>query len=123
MNRMFGRPGFEACRLRRTLSVFLLILMASDLGFHLAESLLLSSEDPSGIFLSATKTQTEPPGGCGIPGHEGTPFHHHHFPTLVSQTAMPTPLLAMASLATVPSFKIVRATTITPIGRAPPVLF
>jgi hypothetical protein len=109
------RAGF-----RRMLASSLLLLMVSDLGFHLVDPLFHSPANSTGVVLVAID-QALPFGECGIPGHEGTPFHHHHFPTLISQIASPAPLPASVNVAEVPAVEIAYASIVSPTGRAPPV--
>jgi hypothetical protein len=121
MNRIIELRSVGEERFRRVLASLLVLLMISDLGFHLVDPFLHASADASCVFPVVTDHQPEPSGECGIPGHEGAPFHHHHFPTLISQVASPMPLLAWVRVAEVPAFEIAYASIITPTGRAPPV--
>jgi hypothetical protein len=107
--------------IQRALAFALLLLMASDLGFHLVDPFFHSYRDSAETVLCDAHRASEPMGGCGIPGHEGTPFHHHHFPTLVSQTASPAPVITLAGNVAAPSVDAVQAAPIAPTGRAPPV--
>ena len=120
MTLTFGRLKIDQRKIQRILAAVFLFLMVSDLGFHLAVSFLQSSADPGGTYLVSAEGIPEPPGGCGIPGDDGTPFHHHHFPTLTSQTPPPLPLMAVAWVWLTTQVEVVHSTSITPIGRAPP---
>jgi len=123
MNSILGPSRLEHKTLRRCLAVLLLFSMASDLGYHLAEPFLAWPDNPAGALLRASIENPEPPGGCGVPGHHGTPFHHHHFPTVISQTPPPVPLLALTRISTASNEEFVHTSGITPIGRAPPARF
>ena len=120
---MFGRRKIERRKLQRSLAVFLIFLMVFDLGLHLVDPYFHSSEDSAGILLRTTGEDPEPLGRCGIPGHDGTPFHHHHFPILVSQTASSAPMLELEWISGIPSCEIIPSALVTPIGRAPPIQF
>ncbi|MBI4478629.1 MAG: hypothetical protein HY651_01265 [Acidobacteria bacterium] len=123
MNSILGPQRLEHKALRRWLAAFLVFLVVSDLGYHLAESFLNSPDSPAGALVTAYNGIPEPPDGCGIPGHDATPFHHHHFPTLVSQTSPPVPLLALAWISVSPSDERVHSSSVIAIGRAPPARF
>ena len=121
MHWMFGQHASRRHRLQRLLASLLVLLMVSDLGFHLVDPFFHSAAGPSGIVFRAASLVFDPAGDCGIPGHEGTPFHHHHFPTLISQTASPPSLIALAWIAAIPAIEIVQTATIPATGRAPPI--
>lgn len=123
MNLIFGPRKIEQRKLQRSLALFLIFLMVFDLGLHLVDPYSRSSEDSAGILLRTRGTDPEPFGGCGIPGHDGTPFHHHHFLALVSQTASSVPMLELEWISGILSCEIVPFSLVTPIGRAPPIQF
>ena len=105
--------------LQRLLAAFLLFLFVQDIGFHIAESFFAPGEN------TAEAGFRSDPGfldrdGCGIPDHDATPFHHHHFPAVVSEAPLPAPLLTLACLVEILPIQTVHAAAVTPIGRAPP---
>jgi hypothetical protein len=113
-NRKFSRPP-----LQRILAAFLLFLFVQDIGFHIAEAFLTPTEGLATTVLRGGQGNTDPD-GCGIPGHENTPFHHHHYPAVVSQAPVPVPLVAVARLHERLPLEAVHASAIIPIGRGPP---
>ena len=120
-------PVSEGRRLRRPLqrglAVCLLFVFLTDLGFHFAESFFTPPESPATPVLLAGHGNTDLDPGCGIPGHSGTRFHHHHFPAVVSQAAPPVPLIVLAKILGSATVETVHSTAVIPIGRAPPVRF
>jgi len=121
-------PASDGRRLRRPplqrgLAAFLLFLSVSDLGYHFAESFFALPPGPATPVLLAGLGSSERGGGCGIPDHDGTPFHHHHFPAVVSQAAPPVPLIVLAKILGSATVETVHSTAVIPIGRAPPVRF
>ncbi|HWP85021.1 MAG TPA: hypothetical protein VNN17_07520 [Terriglobia bacterium] len=98
----------------------MLCLMASDFGFHALEPFLLFPEAAAGAALLRNEGHREPLDGCGIPGHENTPFHHHHLLTLVEQNPLPAPLIAQGKAAGMAAVPAVASPDVTPFGRAPP---
>jgi len=107
------RPG------RRWLAGFLLFLFVSDIGFHIAESLLAVVEGRAATELRSGQGYPEPD-GCGIPGHSDTPFHHHHFPGVVSQASFGLVLTALARVSGISAPETVHISLVTALGRAPP---
>src|SRR5262245_54233133 len=85
-------------RPQRCLAAFLLFLVIQDIGFHIAESFFAPSEGTAAVSIFSGPGFADPD-GCGIPEHSGAPFHHHHFPAVVTQAPLPIPLVAVARLA------------------------
>lgn len=105
--------------LQRLLAAFLLFLFVQDIGFHIAESFFVSPENLAQAGFRGGQGFPDRD-GCGIPDHDATPFHHHHFPAVVTDAPLPAPLLAVARLFETLPVESVHAAAVTPIGRAPP---
>jgi hypothetical protein len=110
--------------LRQWSAALLLLVFVTDVGFHLASSLLAGPEEivstqiRSGPGHRANPEQHDP--GCGIPGHSGTPFHHHHFPAVIPQSSVVVPQVSLAwVLAVLPPEAVHISLFSTPV-RAPP---
>lgn len=108
---------------RRCSASFLLFLFVTDIGSHLAFSLLASPEPEGSVLLLSGDGHfgnPEEPSGCGIPGHSGTPFHHHHFPAIVTQAHL---ALRLTTLESAPGTSVVEAVHTSLVSsqvRAPP---
>ncbi len=115
--------GLQNVGLRRTAATILLVLFVSDLGLHLALS-LRDREAPSAAYQfqpqRSSPGERDDPSRCGIPGHGNEPFHHHHFPSVLTQFgfAAPYSYLLAARAARPPGFPPARRCA-TP-ARAPP---
>lgn len=108
--------------LQRSLAALLLFLFVQDIGFHIAESFFLPSEGSTHTAVLGGHGFPDTD-GCGIPDHDdGTPFHHHHFPAVVSAPPLPIALIAMARLIEALPVETIRSSSIIPIGRAPPLV-
>src|SRR5437016_5028629 len=118
MNTILGGRTIQRRCWQRRLAGLLLFLLVSDLGYHFVEGFLEPPENAAVIALRFGLGNSEPAGGCGIPDHDGTPFHHHHFPAVVSQAPPPVPLIALAVLTTMPAIEAIHSSSVTPIGRA-----
>jgi hypothetical protein len=119
MNSIAGSRKSSRTALQRILAAFLLFLFVQDIGFHIAEAFLTPTEGLATTVLLGGHGNTDPD-GCGIPGHENTPFHHHHYPAVVTQAPLRVPLVAIARLHEILPLETVHSSTIIPIGRAPP---
>jgi len=110
--------------LRRLPAALLLLVFVADVGFHLASSLLAGPEEivstqvRSGSGHQANPEQHDP--GCGIPGHSGTPFHHHHFPAVIAHSSLLVPQVGLASVSAVLPPEAVHISLLSTPVRAPP---
>ena len=119
MNSCNGERAVKRKHSQRWLASVLLFLFVSDIGFHVAESLMSVAEGPAATELRSSYHNPEP-GGCGIPGHSGTPFHHHHFPGVINQASFALALTTFASVSRIPAPDAIHNSIITALGRAPP---
>jgi len=121
MIRLVHRRKINGKLFQRAVGVWLVFLILSDIGFHIAEPFFEPPENPAGALFLAGHLNPDSPGGCGIPDHFGNPFHHHHYPGVISQTPPPVPLITMARVIRITSVEAVLSTSVIPIGRAPPI--
>jgi hypothetical protein len=108
--------------LQRWLAAFLLFLFLQDIGFHLAESLLEGHDDSTLAAFRASSGAPLPldPDGCGIPEHDDTPFHHHHFPAVVTQPSLALAPSGFAWLYSVSTPENEYTACVLHTGRSPP---
>jgi hypothetical protein len=106
-------------RLQRLLAGLLLFLFVQDIGFHIAESFFTPPEGSARPILLGGRGFADPD-GCGIPDHSETPFHHHHFPAVVTEAPLPVPLIAIARLIETLPPETTHVSSVPPTGRAPP---
>jgi hypothetical protein len=114
----FGKRLTRRLLSRRRLACVLLFLVVSDIGFHVAESFLSIAEESPIIAFRAGHGNLE--SGCGIPDHDGTPFHHHHFPGFISQSSFALRLSNSGWISAPTTPDVIRPFIIAAIGRAPP---
>jgi hypothetical protein len=107
---------------QRLLASALLLLFVTDIGFHVAEALW--SDPPSAgtseIAWQAGHSIPVPHSDCGIPSHSGLPFHHHHFPAVISLSSFTLVFTALAWVAGTSSPRILSHSLVTAQSRAPP---
>lgn len=113
----------QRVQLRSWAASGLLFLFVSDLGYHLLAPLLASPNAQTETWLlpgqgHAGSSESDP--GCGIPDHSGTPFHHHHFPAVVTQAVFPVPLITLAWVSGILLVGTVPPAFVTSLSRAPP---
>lgn len=115
--RIQTRPG-----LQRWLAAFLLFLFVQDIGFHFAASLLEHSGDSTSAAFRPANGAPQPldPDGCGIPEHADTPFHHHHFPAVVTQPSLALTLTGFTWLRRVSASENEYTALVLHAGRSPP---
>ena len=121
MMRLVHRRRFNGKIFQRAVGVWLVLLILSDIGYHIAQPFFEPPENPAGALLLAAHLHPEAPGDCRIPDHDGKLFHHHHYPGVISQTPSPVPLIVVARVTCITSVETVHSTPVIPIGRAPPV--
>jgi hypothetical protein len=106
-------------RVQRVVAGFLLLLFVSDLGFHVAEVLWASPETALDAGWRSGHGIVPHP-DCGIPGHSGTLFHHHHFPAVLSRSSFVPVLTALAWIAGGSAPEVIPLAVVTAHSRAPP---
>jgi hypothetical protein len=98
---------------------FLLLLFVSDLGLHVAEALGTS---PERSREAGWHVNHEPAAhsDCGIPGHSNTPFHHHHYPAVVSDSSVSLVLTTRGWIHGGTAPEAIHASPLASRSRAPP---
>lgn len=100
----------------------LLASFVADVAFH-AVSPLLTAYSPtlSITSISAGETPDVPyDSDCGIPGHKGAGFHHHHYPALISSTGFTLPFTILKPDEPHRATPALYAPVVARLSRAPP---
>ena len=103
-------------------TALLLASFAADLGFH-AVSPFLTAYSPASSIASISESEAplvpyEP--DCGIPGHKGPGFHHHHFPALISHVGFTLPFVMLQLGEPHRAAPAIYAPVVARLSRAPP---
>ena len=116
-----AQTRFRCNTLNRCAAVFLLALLAGDLTYHFVLPLLSSpsSSNDASLILPRGPAVFDPD-GCGIPGHSNSPFHHHHYPAVVTLPVETIPEEIVKWSSTLLLVPEPRSAEVAPIGRAPP---
>ena len=120
MNLVRPRARTQHSVLQRATGVLLVFLIFSDIAYHVAAPFFTPADRYAGPVILPAHPAYEPEGGCPLPDGDGLPFHHHHYPAVISQTPPPVPLITLAVAEDSLSVEILYSPAVHPTGRAPP---